>query len=150
MDGPIARAVLAVFLPIVVFIAGVLLMSAVTGREYVAIKLAASMLPDEDRIPLNKRSRGYDAQEVERLWNAFDDRARSHEITLLQIDLVFPLLYAAAFLASLVLLWRYLDLQWPIAVVILPIGLLIISDWTENLALLHELSAGLWSRALAR
>jgi hypothetical protein len=133
----IMDALIIVLLPFVVFIAGARLMAAWTGRTHVTARLqqhAAS----EDRTPLNQRLR-YDTAAVARHWGAFDRDAVAAERQFLELDLVFPLFYGAAFAVSLLLgaglVAPSASRVWFIALV----AVVVVSDWTENLLQIGQL-----------
>jgi len=138
MGSAVAKALFVLALPVVVFIAGARLMGAWSGRDRVVQRLAEHAAP-EDRKPLNQRI-GYDTAAVDRHWRALDPTARAAERHFLELDLVFPLFYGAAFLVSLLLAWaalgRPLHPVWIVALV----GIMVASDWTENLLQLTQLS----------
>jgi hypothetical protein len=150
----IVDAVMIVLLPLVTFVAGARLMAAWTRRERVTRRLQQHAAP-RDRKPLNQRLH-YDLGAVQRHWGALDREALAAEKQFLQLDLVFPLLYGAAFIISLLLGARMagpaIDRAWLLGLV----TVIILSDWTENLLQLAQLrryrmggAAGLESRWIA-
>ncbi len=131
MFALVVKVALMVSLPLVVFLAGSRLMAKVSKQEHVLQRL--SRLPDpDDRKLLNKRFGGYDAAAVARHWGALDITALGDQRWALEMDLLFPVCYGAAFLASLLFAWatlgRPFDFYWLLA----PVGVTILADWTEN------------------
>lgn len=131
------RAVLAVALPVGVFLAGSWLMTVITGRQAVVTRLVAHAAL-ADRKPLNQRLR-YRTADVERHWGALDVSTRAIEAKFLKIDLLFPVAYGGALLVAVLLLrpeqQGWLALSWPLLLV----AITALADWTENLGLLRQL-----------
>lgn len=98
-----------------------------------------AQLPDRDRTPLNQRHCGYDAEAVKRYWGALDPIMLKEEKCLLKLDLVFPLLYGGGFLASLLIGWAALGSPIQSTWLVTPVGITILSDWTENAIQLAQL-----------
>ena len=137
------KAAAMLVLPATAFFAGAALMTGLSGRAIVTRQLAA--LPEGDRVPLNSRLR-YDRAAVERHWNALDPKAHgpealAAETRFLEIDLVFPLVYGAAFLAALLLGWAMLGRTFNPTWLVLAVGIALLSDWTENLTMLGQIEA---------
>lgn len=126
------------FLPLVVFLGGAWLMSEMGGRTYILNRLAVSSLPACEKKPLNQRL-GYDKSAVARYWNTFDQTALKSEQYLLELDLVFPLIYSAAFVTSLVLVWAMLDRPFNAIWIVAPAAVVVLADWAENLTLIGQL-----------
>jgi hypothetical protein len=125
------RILLMISLPVAVFSAGAFLMSQVSDGDYIEQRL--QQLPDyKDRMPLNQRSFGYDAKAVSRHWSAFDSTALDDQRRALEVDLVFPLLYGAAFLTTFLLGWVTLGRPFHFCWLIAPVAITILADWTEN------------------
>src|SRR5215208_5929885 len=101
----IVRAVLIAALPGIVFLGGAQMITRLSGRDRVVERLGG--LAEGDRKPLNQRLH-YDRTAVDRHWGALDAGAFAAEARFLEMDLVFPLLYGAAFLASLLIGWAAL------------------------------------------
>jgi hypothetical protein len=125
-------------LPLVVFLGGAWLMSEMSNRDYVLELLNKSNLPSCEKKPLNKRL-GYDIDAVTRYWNAFDATALNAERFILELDLVFPFFYGAAFGISLLLTWAMIGRPFSPLWIIVPVAITILADWTENLIQLHQL-----------
>ena len=138
MATAVAKALLVLALPIVVFLAGARLMGVWSGRDRVVQRLAQHAAP-EDRKPLNQRL-GYGTAAVARHWGALDPVTRAAERHFLELDLAFPLFYGAAFLVSLLLAWATLGRPFHPVWIVGLVGIMIASDWTENLLQLTQLS----------
>ena len=124
-------------MPIIIFRGGAWVMSKMTNRQYVTSVLCRKAAP-ADRRPLNRRL-GYDLSAVNRHWGALDDTAINIEQRFLQLDLVFPVLYGTAFAASLLMAWAMLGRPFHLAWIIVPVAVIVLSDWTENLVQLGQL-----------
>lgn len=129
-------------LPYATFRAGTLLLGLLSGwkdRQEVARRLKG--LDKADRKPLNQRIQGYDRPAVRRFWGALalDPDLLPSEERSLRLDLFFPLLYGAAFTASLLLAWRDRERSWAFAGLLIPVAIYMAADWTENLAQLKQL-----------
>jgi len=133
----ISDALIIVLLPFVVFTAGARLMAAWTGRAHVTARLQQQAAA-ADRTPLNQRLR-YDAASVARHWGALDRDTLAAERQFLELDLVFPFFYGAAFAVSLLLgaalVAPSASRAWFIALV----AIVVVSDWTENLLQIGQL-----------
>lgn len=124
------RAVLGIglaVLPIAVLAAGVWGFSRIRDG-------ATSTAPGK---PLNQRFFGYDATAAKEYWSKTD---ATKERLLLEVDLVFPLIYGAAFLTSLLVSRALLGRPFAVAWIVVPTAILILSDWIENTVHLRELS----------
>lgn len=131
----VAEAVIIAALPIAIFFGGVWVMSKLSGYPQAKERFLA--LPQQDRKPLNQRLH-YDVAAVQRRWEGLQEAVQV-ERRLLEVDLVFPLLYCAAFVTSLV--WAWASLGRPIhpAWLLAPVVITLLADWTENLVLLDQL-----------
>lgn len=138
MGGVILKAVLIVALPVAVFMGGSTLMARLSGRETVKQQLREKAEP-RDAKPLNLRTAGYDAGAAGRHWGALDAHARGIERRFMEMDLVFPLVYGAAFTAALLLAWGALGRPFHPAWLLAPVAVTLAADWTENLVQLGQL-----------
>lgn len=124
----------AIAIPVVAFFGGARILNMVSGNKYCS-QLRDS-LPAEDRVPLNRRYRGYDLAAVHRHWEpvARDEHAIMCESRLLRMDLLFPFFYCGAFGVSFLILASMIDrsvlLVLGFAFVVMAVTLL--SDLTEN------------------
>jgi hypothetical protein len=125
----VLKAALLVAVPVVVFLAGAEVMNRVSDRE-----------PDP-RLgqPLNQRFEGYDAADAGAYWYGLRAQGRDAELKFLKLDLLFPFLYGGAFLGALLLAWAALDRRFAPAYLVAPMAVMLVADWVENLAQIHEL-----------
>jgi hypothetical protein len=132
--------IVAIAIPVVVFFGGARIMKLVSGNKYCS--QLRGILPPEDRVPLNRRYRGYDLAAVHRHWEpvACDEHATMCEDRLLRMDLLFPFFYCGAFGVSFLILASMVDrsvsLILGFAFVVMAATLL--SDLTENLVQLAQ------------
>jgi hypothetical protein len=119
-------AILMLSLPVVVFLGGAWIMAEMSGLE-----------PVKQQKPLNRRF-GYDADAVQRYWQALDERARGADGRFLKLDLVFPFLYGGALATGLLLGWASLGQPFNPAWLLAPIAIVLLADWTENLVQLGQ------------
>lgn len=138
-----AYSLLVLGLPLVVLVLGGKLMSSLADRAQVRRALNASDLQATDRLPLNLRVKGYDVTAVVRHWRPIkaDARADAAERAFLRLDLIFPLAYGAALVASLLIAWRLLGRPLPIAVLISPVVAAMVADWIENTIQIRQLAS---------
>ena len=137
MNDLIVKMVIMLTLPIVVFLTGAWGMSKMCDQHYLIQRVM--QLPDPDRIPLNQRFGGYNASSVKRYWAALDEAAYRAERCSLKLDLLFPILYGAALLSSLLMAWTTLGKPFYRAWLMAPLAVTILADWTENLVQLGQL-----------
>jgi len=131
------KAVGLVALPVAAYVAGDLALMKLSGRE--ALKKAPKppcviACPDVAQ-PLGLRL-GYDAGAAGRYWECTN---RDVERKFLRLDLLFPFLYGGALAASLWLAWSLLGRPCSSAWVLVPVGIAVLGDWTENLVQLAQL-----------
>lgn len=128
MTKVIVQALVMIALPTFVFISGGWLMSEISGRE----------LPPK-QTPLGQRFFGYDADEARSHWGAFSDKALRAEQQFLELDLVYPVLYGSALAFSLFIAWTSLGRPFNSLWLVTPSLIMVLADWTENVAQLHEM-----------
>ncbi|HEX9939130.1 MAG TPA: hypothetical protein VGB15_18450, partial [Longimicrobium sp.] len=138
------RVVLLIALPAVAFVAGGAVMQKQTGRHHVRELLDRNppMGPDgkvKKVRYLNMRWEGYTAKGFRAYWDALDRDARRIEEQFLEWDLVFPFLYGGALAASMLMAWAALGRPVHPAWVVLPVLILVMADWTENLVQLGQI-----------
>jgi hypothetical protein len=128
-------------LPFVVFWIGALTMRRLTGQREVARRLVDKLPARRDQTPLNQRFLGYDRAAVQRHWGALaiDPPLLRSERSALLLDLIFPLLYGAALVASLLLCRRWLQPPFDCGWLLLPVAIGVLADWTENLVQLKQI-----------
>lgn len=83
----------------------------------------------------------YGPRTIEERWRALEGRAgqtdlRAAERRLLLIDLAFPPIYGGALAMGLVVAWWKGGKQIDLCLVLAPAIVAVVTDWTENLALL--------------
>jgi hypothetical protein len=124
----VRAAVLILVLPLAVVAAGGLLMNLISGRE----------LPDGLQ-PLNSRL-GYTADDVHfYLLNLPVKDGLERERLFVQIDLLFPVFYGAAFVVSLLSGLRAIGRRAWLKWMLLPVIIGVLADWLENLMMLRLL-----------
>ena len=129
----LATALVAVVFPTVVFVGVATLQSAHSGRDQ-ALKSATPQNP----TPLNMRLY-YDNDVVDSFWGALGKSGRVAEQRFLEEDLVFPTLYGGAIAGSLLWLLPVTGLSWRPWLVVSPLVVGVMGDWTENLIQLEQL-----------
>ncbi|HET7462228.1 MAG TPA: hypothetical protein VFJ82_13310 [Longimicrobium sp.] len=137
------RVLLIVAIPAVTFVIPGKLMERWSGRAQVRRALdravADGTLQREDAAYLNLRLRGYSLSAFRRYFGAMDDRTRSVEAKFLEMDLVFPFIYGGGLAAALLMAWAALGRPVHPGWVVAPVLILVLADWTENLATLGQI-----------
>ena len=137
MTKVIGQALIIIAIPIFVFVGGVWLMSEISGRE----------------PPANERSLGlrfgYDADDARKHWGAFNEKSLHAEQRFLELDLVYPFLYGGALLFSLFMAWTALGRPFNSLCLVVPSLMMMLADWTENVAQLHEMKRFITNPATA-
>jgi hypothetical protein len=107
-------------------------------------------IDEKDARFLNVRFQGYGVEAVAKHWQVLrgNRSAAEAEARFLKLDLAFPFLYGAAFLASLWLLWHALGRPVAAAWLLAPVAAGVLADWIENLAQLRQLARFLRGEAL--
>ena len=129
MSTTLPRIVLAVIFPIAVFLGVATVMSNLSGRD---VALAAAAKPK----PLNQRL-SYGVNDVAAFWGALRHDGDVVEQRFLEFDLVFPTLYGATLVASLI--WLSRRARCRSGILIAPVAIGVVSDWSENLVQLEQL-----------
>jgi hypothetical protein len=124
-----------VLFPFVVLFIGGWMMRRGSGRERV-YELLARAAPADRQTPGLRRS--YDAAAVQRHWAALDADGLRREKRFLELDLIFPFFFAAAFAISLVLAWQALDRPAGLALLLVPVLAMLLADRTENKTLIRQ------------
>src|SRR5712692_3207248 len=137
MTRVIVQALIIIALPTFALVGGGWLMSEISGRAVPA-----------NQKPLGQRF-GYDADNAQTHWSTFDDRALRAEQRFLELDLVYPFLYGSALAFSLVIAWTSLGRPFNSLWLAAPLLIMVLADWTENLAQLHEMKRFMANRATA-
>lgn len=128
MSGKVTTVAALVLLPLVVFLGGVTIMSAVSGRPTV-----------RDPKPLNQRWLGYGVSVVDVYWRALGPAGRKAELTFLKLDLLFPVFYGGTLAVSLLAASALVGGAIPALWLAVPVALGVVADWTENLTQLDQL-----------
>lgn len=132
------KAIILLALPVIVFLGGAYIMSKLSGREHVTQQLG-KLKDSKDRKPIGLRFFGYDLGAVSRHWRALDEDALKVERRALEIDLVFPFFYGAAFAVALLLAWATLGRPFHPVWLMAPVAITVVADWIENLVQLWQL-----------
>lgn len=123
-------------LPWIVFAAACGIMQKTSGRVRVH-EMLAHTAPEDRRTPGMRLS--YDAAAVQRHWAALNADGLRREKRFFQLDLAFPVLFAAAFAYSLPAASRLLARPIGAGYLLVPVVLMLAADWTENATLLGQL-----------
>lgn len=123
-------------LPWIVFVALGAVMHRASGRARVH-EMLAHAAPEDRRTPGMRLS--YDAAAVQRHWAALDADGLRREKRFFQLDLAFPVFFAAAFAYSLLSASQLLPRPIKPAYLLVPVVLMLFADWTENITLLGQL-----------
>ena len=134
------RSIVLTLLPIIVLLAGGLLMAEISGRDAQRKEVESTFEPNGKKTrPLNLRFFGYSAADAHTYWAPLA-RNKMPERRFLQIDLAFPLVYGIAWATSLFLAGAALGVPlrslWPWLLLIA-----LLADWSENLIQLKEFGA---------
>jgi len=132
----IIRAVVLLLLPFAVFASGAYLIAKLSDRQYITDRLEKSK---DDKQPLGLRIYGYNVGAVARHWGALDDKGLGFERLSLEIDLLFPFFYGAAFAGVLLCAWVALGRPFQPAWLLAPVLIGAVADWIENLIQLNQL-----------
>jgi hypothetical protein len=133
----IAILLAALVLPIVVFLSGGQILMRASGRDQLARPAGAAT--DANRKPLGQRF-GYGDGDAASYWKSLEADGRAAERRFLELDLLFPFFYAGALACGLLLARAMFGRPFPAAWIMVPVGLVMIADWTENLVQLDQLA----------
>jgi hypothetical protein len=126
MDNPLLKTTLLLLLPAVAFLGGAWLLLKLSGRG------------EPPQKPLNRRF-GYDISAARDYWGALGESGRRAERRFLELDLAFPLVYGGALAASLLMARSSLKNPLPLALILAPVAVTLLADWTENVIQLNQL-----------
>lgn len=135
MIAAAVTALLMLALPVLLFLAGGIGMMRATGRARFRRRRA-----EPASVPLNFRLRGYDAAAAAAYWRWLGADGRTAERRFLHADMLFPLVYGGAMLASLQAGWQALGQPVPLAMLASPVVATVVADWVENLLHLAQLA----------
>ncbi|MBT3315009.1 MAG: hypothetical protein HN390_10390 [Anaerolineae bacterium] len=134
MKPVFTRVIVAIGIPLAVFLILGALMMVLTGRN---------KLPEIDNsasIPLNFRVWGYNEADMMNFWEWLEVDGRDAERCFLLADLAFPFAYGAGLLTGLFLAWTWANRPFANGWLMAPVAITVIADWTENLIQLGQLS----------
>jgi len=136
MGTLIVRAIVLLSLPLIVFVLGGDLMLRLSDPGKLRDKIQA----EKHLKGLGLRINGYDLAAVKTYWGALKDgEALDAERRMLEIDLVFPFFYGAAFAVALLFAWATLGRPFHPVWILAPLFIEVVADWTENLIQLSQL-----------
>ncbi len=135
MRFAVVRSIVAVAIPVVVFVLPGYFMMHLTGRD----QFQRTAQPDS--VPLNFRFAGYDAPAATAYWGWLGPAGRDAERRFLKADLVFPVVYGGALFAGLAFAWAGLGRASRPAWLMMPVAMTVLADWTENAVHLSQLAA---------
>ncbi|MEP7308757.1 MAG: hypothetical protein ABJA98_24890 [Acidobacteriota bacterium] len=133
MNATLVKAIAALFFPAVVFASVGGAMAIYSGRR----QALESSLP-ADYKPPNSRF-GYSVDDIDRFWTALGPSGRAAERRFLLYDLTFPLFYGGSLMISLLWMLTILGRSWPAGLIVSPVVIAAVADWTENLVHLSQL-----------
>ena len=141
MGTLIVRAIVLFLFPLIVFVGVGYLMQKLSDHEQVKQQIQQKIPKEKekDRKPLGLRPFGYDLAAVTTYWGVLDKKAQESERLNLELDLVFPFVYGAAFAGSLLCAWVALGRPFHPAWILTPLLVEVVSDWIENLIQLKQL-----------
>ena len=137
MGTLIVRAIVLVFLPGVVFLGGAYLMQSLGDPS----QLRETVQKEKHLKGLGLRCTGYDVPAVKTYWGALHEKDKRMDVEqrMLEIDLLFPFFYGAAFAAALLCAWVGLDRPFHPVWILAPLFVEVVADWIENLIQLGQL-----------
>jgi hypothetical protein len=139
MGTLIVRAIVLLLLPAAVFLGVGYLMQQLSGHEQVTEHLRQKLGVEKLPKGLGLRPTGYDLAAVKAYWGALSPEALGAERSMLELDLIFPFLYGAAFAGALLCAWLALGRPFQPVWIMAPVIINVVADWTENLIQLCQL-----------
>jgi hypothetical protein len=132
----IVKAIALLSLPLVVFVLGGELMLRLSDPG----QLRDKVQKEKNLDGLGLRLQGYKFEVIEKYWDALkaEPGALDAERRMLEIDLVFPLVYGAGFAAALMLAWAALGRPFHPVWILTPLFVEVVADWIENLIQLGQ------------
>jgi hypothetical protein len=127
----------ALIVPIVVLLAGGRFVLVESGRQ--AIDDGLRPVPGCDVTPLEQRLH-YGANDVACYWQAIHEHGRAVDRRYLNADLCFPFVYGVALAGALLAVRAQLRRRFHEAWAIVPVAIVMMADWTENLVQLGQLA----------
>jgi hypothetical protein len=146
MGTLIVKAIVLLTLPLVVFVGGGYLMQRLSDPSKVREKINEK----NDYTGLGLRCTGYNLGEVKTYWEALSDNpeALAADRRMLEIDLLFPFFYGAAFAVTLLFAWAELVRPFHPVWILAPLFIEVVADWIENLIQLKQLKLFTSNQAL--
>jgi hypothetical protein len=136
MGTLIVRAIVLMLLPVVVFLGGGALMNKLSDPQ----QLRDGIKSEKHQKGLGLRITGYDLAAVKSYWGALKDgEALDAERRMLEIDLIFPFFYGAAFAGALLCAWVALGRPFHPVWIMAPLFIEVVADWIENFIQLSQL-----------
>ena len=137
MGTLIVRAIVLLSLPLVVFLGGGYLMERLSYPRHFREDIKA----ETGLTGLGLRFTGYDSEAVKKYWGALrkKDKAMEGERRMLEIDLIFPFFYGAAFAGALLCAWVALGRPFHPVWILAPLFVEVVADWIENFVQLGQL-----------
>ena len=137
MGTLIVKAIVLLALPLVVFVGGGYLMQRFSDPARVREKINEK----NDYTGLGLRCTGYNLGEVKTYWEALsgNPEALSADRRMLEIDLVFPFFYGAAFAVAMLFAWAELGRPFHPVWILAPLFIEVVADWIENLIQLKQI-----------
>jgi hypothetical protein len=103
-------------------------------------QLREKIQAEKKQTGLGLRLTGYDLAAVKAYWAALKaGEALDAERRMLEIDLVFPFFYGAAFAVTLLFVWAALGRPFHPVWILAPVFIEVVADWIENLIQLKQL-----------
>jgi len=137
MGTLIVRAIVLLSLPLVVFLGGVYLMQRLSDPS----QLRKTIQAEKKQTGLGLRFTGYDLEAVKTYWGALHQKDNQMDVERrsLEIDLLFPFFYGAAFAGALLCTWTALKSPFNPAWILAPVIITVVADWIENFIQLGQL-----------
>jgi hypothetical protein len=134
MHSSIRKVSFILVFPILIyFIAGYPLIHFTHRDQYLETKDPASK-------PLNLRYFGYNPTAAIDYWTWLQkNNGLIAEQNFLKADLFFPFFYGGAMLTSLFFAWVWINRRLNQILLIMPVAIMVVADWTENLVHLRQL-----------
>jgi hypothetical protein len=134
MGTLIVRAIVLLALPLVVFLGVGYLMQRLSDPSNLRAKV------NEKYKGLGLRCTGYDLESVKTYWSELKKAgALEPEQRMLEMDLVFPFIYGAAFAGALLCAWAASGRTFHPVWILTPLFVEVVADWIENFVQLKQI-----------
>ena len=124
-------------IPVIAYGTGLLVFAAIGDAGEVETQLNDPRHAIKHRTTLWKRPLGYTVGDVKEFLSALNDEGCAALLRALRADLFFPLLYGAGYAVAAWISAGYGNTRALVAGLLAAAGLTVVSDWTENGALLR-------------